>query len=126
MNVSQTKRNIHLQEWSKLIQTQKSSGLPVRGWCKQNDIKTSTYYYWLRELRKEMLKELPEPAKSESFPTSFVEVNPVLISQENSSSSMLEFTKANAFLQIGAISVGLTNQASEKLITNLIRGIRHV
>lgn|GEM_PF-4193531 len=73
-----------------------------------------------------MLKELSQPAKSESFSTAFVEVNQVLISQDKESSSIPKFIKVDAFLQIGVSSIGLTNQAMEGLITNLIRGIRYV
>lgn len=39
-----------LQEWSARIQDCRSSGLPVRAWCRQEGINATTYYRWEREL----------------------------------------------------------------------------
>ena len=38
------------QEWAAQIQNCRSSGLPVRAWCRQEGINASTYYRWEREL----------------------------------------------------------------------------
>ena len=51
------KKNIRLQEWSRQIEEQKSSGLNVQDWCTQNGVSPKTYYYHLRRVREELLKE---------------------------------------------------------------------
>ena len=38
------KKNIRLQEWSRQIEEQKSSGLNVVDWCTQNGVNPKTYY----------------------------------------------------------------------------------
>ena len=51
------KKNIRLQEWNRQIEEQKSSGLNVQDWCTQNGVNPKTYYYHLRRVREELLKE---------------------------------------------------------------------
>ena len=50
MTSAELKHRAKLQEWSARIQDCRSSGLPVRAWCKQEGINASTYYRWEREL----------------------------------------------------------------------------
>ncbi len=50
------KKNVRLQEWNRQIEEQKSSGLSIQEWCKQNGINLKTYYYHLRKVREEYLR----------------------------------------------------------------------
>jgi hypothetical protein len=49
--VTDTKTEFRLKQWAKIIQTCQSSGMTVVGWCDQNNVKTKSYYYWLRRIR---------------------------------------------------------------------------
>ena len=44
-----------LTEWKQIITTCRGSGLTISKWCRQNNVKESRYYYWLREIRNEAL-----------------------------------------------------------------------
>ena len=50
MTSAELKHRAKLQEWSARIQDCRSSGLPVRAWCRQEEINAATYYRWEREL----------------------------------------------------------------------------
>ena len=50
MTSAELKHQTTLQEWSAQIQNCRSSGLPVRAWCRQEGINAATYYRWEREL----------------------------------------------------------------------------
>jgi transposase-like protein len=39
-----------------MVREQRESGKTVRGWCAANNIKESTFYYWLQEIRKVALQ----------------------------------------------------------------------
>ena len=54
--IAMVKKNVRLQEWSRQIDEQKSSGLSVQEWCQQHSIKPKTYYYHLRKVREEFLR----------------------------------------------------------------------
>ena len=50
MTSAELKHRAKLQEWAARIQDCRSSGLPVRAWCRQGEINAATYYRWEREL----------------------------------------------------------------------------
>lgn len=50
MTSTELKHQARLQEWAVAIQDCRSSGLPVRQWCRQRGITPTTYYRWEREL----------------------------------------------------------------------------
>ena len=58
MTSAALKHQMKLQEWAAQIQNCRSSGLPVRVWCRQEEINASTYYRWKREL---ITAAKPEP-----------------------------------------------------------------
>ena len=49
MTSAELKHRAKLQEWAAQIQNCRSSGLPVRAWCRQERINTTTYYRWEQE-----------------------------------------------------------------------------
>lgn len=53
------KQEVRLQEWSAQIEAQQASGMTVRQWCAENDIKPGTYYYHLRLLREQCIEKMP-------------------------------------------------------------------
>ena len=75
MTSAELKHQTKLQEWAAQIQNCRSSGLPLRAWCRQEGINASTYYRWERELLTTAnqapcsgvpavtFAELPEPKK---------------------------------------------------------------
>ena len=46
-----------MNEWSQLIHERQQSGQSVRAWCRQNGIRENSYYYWLRIIREDALRE---------------------------------------------------------------------
>ena len=48
------------QEWKEKIQQQKSSGLPIKLWCKENKMTIGQFYYWKNQF-------FPEPVSRSSF-----------------------------------------------------------
>ena len=75
MTSAELKHRAKLQEWAAQIQNCRSSGLPVRAWCRQEGINATTYYRWEREflalaetepcsaVPAVTFAELPEPKK---------------------------------------------------------------
>ena len=47
-----------LQQWQSLIQDQQASGLSIRKWCDQNNIKQCTFFYWKKRLSEKPEKEI--------------------------------------------------------------------
>lgn len=43
--------NYRAAEWAAVIKSCRESGQTTAAYCREHDIKTKTYYYWLRKLR---------------------------------------------------------------------------
>jgi hypothetical protein len=50
-SVSDAKTEFRAKQWNEIIQARQSSGIPIKTWCKQNNISETAYYYWLRRIR---------------------------------------------------------------------------
>ena len=57
MTIPEAKRITRMNEWRQLIHERQQSGQSVRAWCLQNGIRENSYYYWLRTIREEALRE---------------------------------------------------------------------
>ena len=57
MTIPEAKRTARIIEWRQLIHERQQSGQSVRAWCLQNGIRENSYYYWLRIIREEALRE---------------------------------------------------------------------
>lgn len=70
-DVIAVKSECRLSEWHDIFKNQKESGLGVREFCRQNQIKEGSYYYYLKKLRQKVCSEpniveiFPEESKEE-------------------------------------------------------------
>ena len=55
-NIRETTRNIRLHQWAERIRECKSSGMTIRAWCKENDIREKNFYYYQRKVREALLE----------------------------------------------------------------------
>lgn len=61
MDMRSVRHQVEAQEWQKRIMTHRTSGLSVKQWCTDHNLKENRYYYWLHVLRNEELA-LKKPA----------------------------------------------------------------
>jgi transposase-like protein len=69
MTSNALKHQARLQEWTAAIEECRSSGLPVKQWCRNRGITTATYYRWERELLAltSGTRSKPQPAGTTTF-----------------------------------------------------------
>ena len=72
--ITQVKVQFRMAQWMKLIKECQDSGLSVKSWCRQNDVKESGYYYWLKKIRKEACKQLPAVQPERQEPVEFAKL----------------------------------------------------
>lgn len=51
--MSDLKHEVIAERWAALIRERTDSGMAIKEWCQERNIKESQYYYWLKMLRKE-------------------------------------------------------------------------
>ena len=59
MDTKQVARQIRLKKWSALIVERQTSGLDVREFCRERNIKEHIYYYWLKHIREAACNSMP-------------------------------------------------------------------
>ncbi len=67
MTSAELKHQTKLQEWTTRIQDCRSSGLPVRAWCKEHGVSKETYYRWERELLTGVRRNGTPPSTAVTF-----------------------------------------------------------
>lgn len=76
MNLSETKHEINLARWKAIITECRGSGIPIKTWCRNNQINIKTYYYWQKRVWDKNIS--PKPTKlincpDNTMPATFVE-----------------------------------------------------
>ena len=119
-----------LNEWASRFLDQKSSGLSITEWCRQNNLSRHKYFYWKRQLKETVFEQsLPDIIP--------LEVNPVREDNEGiapavpilgceSRTSCTTFTQSScARILINGISIEIDSSASETFIQSLIKAVRY-
>ena len=55
--ITEAKKQVKLRNWLMMYSEYQASGQTVRQWCANNNITPKTYYYRLRKLREDALKQ---------------------------------------------------------------------
>lgn len=84
MDTRLAKRNYSIQQWKAIIQDRNNTNLTVDDYCKQNGLSRNSYFYWIRIIREEALKQsaesgfvelsLPAETDSQSHPITAVPI----------------------------------------------------
>ena len=102
MNVQSINNDIKTKQWMKTIKECRENVLPVKTWCKQNNVCEQTYYKWLKKLRTMAVE-----SGAVSVPT-FVPIDQSNLKKEN-----IVITK-------GDVRIEFSCHTDIKTITNII------
>ena len=61
MTITEVKRQTRLTVWQQRIQEQRESGISIKAWCVQQGCSEGQFYYWLKVIRENALKQLEAP-----------------------------------------------------------------
>lgn len=131
-----TKSILHqaqLNEWASRFADQKSSGLSVSEWCKQNGLTKYKYFYWKRLLKEEAIEQVLPDIVPLAMPSVSPSVSPAVhsYSEVASDNSATRATCASfapntcARVLINGVCIELDSSASEPFIRSLIKAVRH-
>ena len=112
------------QRWFDLIQQCRTSGLSDSQWMQENDIKSPTFYYHVKQLRKKSC-EIPENTRSTR--NNRQEVVPLFIKDAGSEVPLVTNSDCNTAsirLSINDISIEITNGATQEVIRNTIASLQ--
>lgn len=113
--VTKVKQSLQKEKWIALIKDCQSSGLTIRAWCEQNNIKEQTYYRNLHKLRAELCEQLPVPATTEDKPVVF---QPLQVD------SPVANTKAAVIVHMGNTTVEINEGTSRDTIQAVLLALQ--
>ena len=78
-----------MEQWIQLIKDQRSSGMSVKAWCQQTQIKETSYYYWLKRIRQQACsQEIMSTQLEPDDPVTFAKL-PINLGQTNRSPAVV-------------------------------------
>ena len=113
--MSNLKHEVTAERWSILIKERMDSGMTIKEWCQERNIKESQYYYWLRNLRQDEANA----AERNSQAAPFVEL-PVISREPEVQSG-----RPAAIIRKGDISIEITESASAGFIAKIMEAAAH-
>ena len=60
--IQRAKREVSMRFWQEAIMNCKASGLTIAAFCRLHELNVHAYYYWQRQIRKELLQKQVAPA----------------------------------------------------------------
>lgn len=116
--VTVTKSEFRIQQWTKLIHDCLSSGQTVVAWCEENGINLKTYYYWLRKLRLRAINDnnLPVVSKPEK-PTAFKKLEV---------QTPVANTQAAVLIHLPSATLEIHNGASQQTVEAVLLALKAI
>lgn len=131
--MDQITHNVRSAQWLEIVtQCQnRSEGTTVKQWLSDNGIKEKAYYYWLRKFRKQAYAQMHLPSKevSDESDISFAEVS--IPGQRTTGISevteaiTVEAIRPVAVIKIADMTIALTNEVSDSLLSRILREVSH-
>jgi len=108
--VSDLKHEVTAQRWAALIKERMDSGMTIKEWCQERNIKESQYYYWLRTLRRDEA----DAAEQDSETAPFVELPVICREQE------FQPGRPAGIIRKGSVCIEITESASAGFIAKIM------
>lgn len=131
--MDQITHNVRGAQWLEIVtQCQnRPEGTTVKQWLSDNGIKEKAYYYWLRKFRKQAYVQmhLPSTEASVGSDISFAEVSipdqrPTGIPKATEETTV-EAIRPVAVIKNADITIALTNEVSDSLLSRILREVAH-
>lgn len=103
------------------------SGISAKQWLVENHISEKSYYYWQRKLRTVIFENSSE-CTGFSSPDSKDELSFVEITKPNNripSEELSSSVHPTAVLKAGSITIAITNDISDSLLSKIIQEVSH-
>ncbi len=125
---------VRFANWRQVVRRcqERPAGTTQKEWLEQNEIPEGQFYYWLRKIRKEALTEIAvangcttvaaTTERTAAEPVAFAEMD---LTKMQGDMNPCSSTQAAAVIRFGRLSVELSNNADEHLISEILKAVSH-
>ena len=99
----------------------------IKQWCLDNGISEKSYYYWQRKFRQEAAGQVSVPSATDSVPVTFAE-SPFAyrdIPSGYAPTDTVAAVQPTAVFKYKDLTVAVTNEISDTLLSRIIREVTH-
>ena len=104
------------QLWSERVKDCRNSGLPVKMWCFNNNVKVSTYYAW----QKRLFNAITKPETTEIVVQTKKEFAEIPVERVRTASNQVPV----ATIVVGGTSVEVYNSIQPELLQTILKGLK--
>lgn len=125
--ISHTVRN---SRWKDIIlQCQnRPAEMSAKQWMTENQVSEKSYYYWQRKLRTEAFEQMNHstllPAVQETAKVSFAEIR-IPEPKKSISDIIPETIKPTAVIKTATMTIALSNDIADDLLSRILREVSH-
>ena len=122
MDTSKIAQQYRFNQWTQRISDCRSSGNTVTDWCAENNIKISSYFYWLKKIRQAACEALPAINAENN------QIVPLRVAHSTATSGSADqkISLPEIVIKIGTVNMEIHNNASQGLIENTLRALQNV
>jgi putative transposase len=122
--MDQITHDVRRTNWRNIISQcqERPAGVSAKQWLSDNGIREKSYYYWLRKFRKETYEQMQMPAISQPAEVAFAEI-PIPAAASSAIPDAIH-TPA-AVIKYNDVSIEISNDISEALLSRLLREVAH-
>ncbi len=122
--MDQTTHNVRRANWLAIITQcqERPEGISVKQWLSDNGVKEKAYYYWLRKFRKEAYEQMQPPVANEN---SGNEIAFTEISIPAKTALAESYENPVAVIRYNGVSIGISNEISDSLLSRILREMSH-
>lgn len=128
--MDQCTHEVRAEYWKRIIQAcgQRPAGQSAKKWMDENGICEQSYYHWQRKFRQQAYDQMKEkemlPSVTEKAEVSFAEIpySPAVGREDIPGVSEVGRTPA-AVIRTSAMSIEISNQISESLLSRILREV---
>jgi putative transposase len=127
--MDQSTHDVRRENWLNIVNQcqQRPANVTVKQWLADNEINEKSYYYWLRKFRKEQYAKMQVPAIAQTSEVSFAEISipTEMTPMDTSPVTAVDASHPAAVIKCNGLTIELSNDISEALLTKLLREVAH-
>lgn len=126
--MDKTTHEVRRSRWKNIIEQcqNRPKGMSAKQWLNDNSINEKSYYYWLRQLRKEAYEQLKAtqelPLVQNPGQVTFAEIP---ISVANTFDEPSSMNHPAAVIKTSTATIALSNEISDRLLSKILQEVSH-
>lgn len=128
--MDQSTHTVRSSRWKDIILScqNRPAGMNAKQWMAENQVSENAYYYWQRKFRSEAYEQMNTasilPAVQDNYEVSFAEVR-MPETRKLVSDTIPENISPTAIIKTSTMTIALSNDISENLLSRILKEVSH-